>query len=411
MRKIYVVFQMLFFVTAMNGQYSLSSTTYSQTFDGLGTASLTNVTGGSLNNVNVSLNGWYFAESGTGANTTITAGTGSSSTGDSYNFGAAANSNRTLGGLQSGSLIPTFGFYFTNNTGSAITALAMTYTGETWRVGATSRSDRIDFQYSTDASLLTNGTWVDIDLLDYANPGQAIGNGSVLHSATVSGSITGLNIANGASFFIRWNDFNASGSDDGMGMNDFNLTALFTLPVNLASVKATHQSTGVSLEWSNLTEMDVINYNVERSADGGNFVSVGTINARVNNGSKVDYSFTDINPFTGANYYRIKSMESSGQIKFSTIVKVDIGKGDVLLLLYPNPVIDRHLTYQANNLRKGQYTLRVFNNAGQQVFVKTLNHPGGSVSEALTLPFLRNGLYRLQLSSGDATFMKIFMVQ
>jgi len=241
MRKIYVVFQMLFFVTAMNGQYSLSSTTYSQTFDGLGTASLTNVTGGSLNNVNVSLNGWYFAESGTGANTTITAGTGSSSTGDSYNFGAAANSNRTLGGLQSGSLIPTFGFYFTNNTGSAITALAMTYTGETWRVGATSRSDRIDFQYSTDASLLTNGTWVDIDLLDYANPGQAIGNGSVLHSATVSGSITGLNIANGASFFIRWNDFNASGSDDGMGMNDFNLTALFTLPVNLASVKATHQ--------------------------------------------------------------------------------------------------------------------------------------------------------------------------
>ncbi|MBK6724566.1 MAG: hypothetical protein IPG58_15245 [Acidobacteria bacterium] len=37
--------------------------------------------------------GWYFSESGTGANTTYSAGTGSGTTGDTFSFGAAASTN------------------------------------------------------------------------------------------------------------------------------------------------------------------------------------------------------------------------------------------------------------------------------------------------------------------------------
>ena len=55
---------------------------------------------------------WVLAESGTNANLTYTAGTGSSTTGDSYSFGAAASTERALGGLLSGSLTPTFGASF-----------------------------------------------------------------------------------------------------------------------------------------------------------------------------------------------------------------------------------------------------------------------------------------------------------
>jgi hypothetical protein len=38
-------------------------------------------------------------------------------TGDTYSFGAASNTERAFGGLQSGSLNPTIGAAFTNNTG------------------------------------------------------------------------------------------------------------------------------------------------------------------------------------------------------------------------------------------------------------------------------------------------------
>lgn len=182
------------------------------------------------------------------------------------------------------------------------------------------------------------------------------------------------------------------------------------LPVNLANVKATQQHNSIKVEWSNMTELDIMNYSIERSADGRNFVSLGAVNAKLNNGARADYDFIDANPLAADNYYRIKSLESSGKIKFSIIVKVDIRNGATVLVLYPNPTIDGQLTYQANNLVKGKYTIRIVNSMGQQVYNKTLNHPGGSVSEVITLPPLKAGLYSLQLRSDENKFVKTFVV-
>ena len=172
--------------------YTTLGSPYTQDFTALGTASVT-VAGGDLNLHNAGLNGWFFSETGSAANTTATAGTGTSATGDSYHFGAAATTERALGGLLSGFLTPTFGFYFTNNTGSTINNVAIAYTGETWRIGGTGRFDRLDFQYSTNATSLTTGTWTDFDGLDYQNTAAgATANGSMLQSASISSTITGL---------------------------------------------------------------------------------------------------------------------------------------------------------------------------------------------------------------------------
>ncbi|CAM3575751.1 Outer membrane autotransporter barrel [Flavobacterium saliperosum S13] len=165
--------------------------------------------------------GWAFSESGTGANATFVSGAGASATGNTYFFGVANEWN--FGGLRSGSLIPTVGVAFTNNTGSTVTEMVIAYTGETWRVGTASRPDRLDFQYSTDATSLTTGTWTDFNALDYGNPGQIAGSGSMQHSSAISSTITGLSIANGATVWIRWNDLDATNSDDGMGIDDFSI--------------------------------------------------------------------------------------------------------------------------------------------------------------------------------------------
>ncbi|MDK2771667.1 MAG: choice-of-anchor D domain-containing protein [Flavobacterium sp.] len=167
--------------------------------------------------------GWFFYETGSNANTAFSTGTGTGIGGDTYFLG---NANEwAFGGLLSGSLNPTVGAAFTNNTGTTITEFVISYLGETWRVGTASRSDRLDFQYSDNATSLSTGTWVDYDALDYANPGQATGSGSLQHSSNISSTITGLNIAPGATFWIRWNDFNASGSDDAMAADNFSIYA------------------------------------------------------------------------------------------------------------------------------------------------------------------------------------------
>ncbi|MCA1614629.1 MAG: hypothetical protein LC795_10915 [Acidobacteria bacterium] len=185
--------------------------------------------------------GWYITESGGGArdNDQYGVDTGGSATGDTYSYGAAGNTDRALGGLLSGTLIPTFGAQFTNNTGGTITSLDIAYTGEQWRIGntAAARDDRLDFQISTNATNLCGadsgacaGTYTDVNALDFTNPiktaasAAALDGNAAANRTALSTTIPSLSIPNGATFWIRWNDLNASGSDDGLSVDDFSIT-------------------------------------------------------------------------------------------------------------------------------------------------------------------------------------------
>jgi LPXTG-site transpeptidase (sortase) family protein len=185
--------------------------------------------------------GWDFREVGTGANTTYAAGTGSSSVGNTYSFGATGSTERALGGLQSTVLIPVYGASFTNNTGSVITSLAIVYTGEEWRLGTAGRIDQLTFEYSTTATGLTTGAWIGVPVLDFTTPdtittGAKNGNAATERTA-LSATISGLNIATGSTFWIRWTDLDASGADDGLAIDDFSLTPqrMINLSINDAS--------------------------------------------------------------------------------------------------------------------------------------------------------------------------------
>lgn len=201
---------------------ALTGTPYTQDFDSLASSGSAETTLPA---------GWAFLETGSNANATYAAGTGSSNSGNTYSFGAAGSGERAFGMLLSGSLTPSIGASFTNDTGATITTLTIGYTGEQWRLGATGRgADRIDFQYSVDAGSLSTGSWTDADALDFsspftAGPTGALDGNAAAQRAAIGSTITGLSIAPGATFWIRWTDFNASGSDDGLAIDGFSLAA------------------------------------------------------------------------------------------------------------------------------------------------------------------------------------------
>jgi uncharacterized repeat protein (TIGR01451 family) len=196
---------------------------YTQNFD-----TLSNVAGSTTNNLTIS--GWFLTESGGGArdNEQYAVDTGGSTTGDMYSYGAAGSTERALGQLRSGTLIPLFGACFTNNTGSTITSLAVAYNGEEWRLGTAGRTDQMNFEYSLNATDLTTGTWTNVAALNFVTPDTATtgakdGNAAGERTA-LSSTIPSLSIANGATFWIRWNDTDASGADDGLAADNFSLT-------------------------------------------------------------------------------------------------------------------------------------------------------------------------------------------
>ncbi|MCD9188141.1 MAG: carboxypeptidase-like regulatory domain-containing protein [Pyrinomonadaceae bacterium] len=196
---------------------------YTQNFN-----TLSNTAGSTTNNLTIT--GWFMTESGGGArdNEQYAVDTGASNTGDTFSYGAAANTERALGGLRTGTLIPLFGACFTNNTGGTIATLNINYTGEQWRLGTEARTDQLNFEYSTNATDLVTGTWTSRPTLNFVAPttvtvGAKDGNAAANRTA-LSSSITSLTIANGATFWIRWTDTDASGADDGLAVDDFELT-------------------------------------------------------------------------------------------------------------------------------------------------------------------------------------------
>src|SRR5436305_866775 len=138
---------------------------YTQNFD-----TLSNTPGSTTNNLTIP--GWFMTETGGGPrdNEQYAVDTGGSNTGDTYSYGAAGSTERALGGLRSGTLIPNFGACFTNNTGATIGSLAVAYNGEEWRLGTAARTDQINFEYSTNSTDLVTGTWTNVAALNFVSP-------------------------------------------------------------------------------------------------------------------------------------------------------------------------------------------------------------------------------------------------
>jgi len=201
-----------------------------------------------------------------------------------------------------------------------------------------------------------------------------------------------------------------------LGLTQFSPYALANisgpLPVSFGTVRAAQQGSAIRIDWSNLTEQDVVSYSVEHSLNGRDFTGLTAVAAARNDGGKADYSYLHTSPVRGINYYRIRSAETNGAAKVSIIVKVDTRGGKMDIVIYPNPVTDGTISLQATDLAKGQYNIRVIAANGQQLYTQALSHAGGSVTESVQLPAtIKAGIYNLVISSGEMKMVKTFMVR
>jgi hypothetical protein len=131
----------------------------------------------------------------------------------------------------------TLGVQFQNDTGRTIGSLTIGFDCEQWRYGGRTQpasSDSISFQYSVNATSLTDAaaTWIDVPNLNCSStvtgPGTSAStlNGNLAANRTaVFQSISELNIADETTFWLRWRSNNITGSDDGLSIDSFSLSA------------------------------------------------------------------------------------------------------------------------------------------------------------------------------------------
>jgi len=233
---------------------SITGTTYTQNFNSLDTTSTPS------SNLPA---GWSIYEKGTSAavDQKYKAGTGSSNAGDTYSYGLSGN-DRALGSLCSSTNKPRYGVGFTNNTGSTITSLAISYTGEQWRSGDVAAvPDSLILEYSTTATAIndTLSSWSQNYALMFnsviTNLSNTALDGNLPANRIAKNGTINVTIPNGATIFLRWDDISIAGSDDGLAIDDLNITfgtAVVAQPL-MVSTTPIDNATGVAIGTSNLT--------------------------------------------------------------------------------------------------------------------------------------------------------------
>lgn len=148
---------------------------------------------------------------------------------------------------------------------------------------------------------------------------------------------------------------------------------LALLPVNLVNFIATKVDTAVRLNWVTASEQNNAYFQVERSIDGISFTTLGTVRGNGNTSTLSNYSFYDLNPAQGVNFYRLKQVDFDGQSTFSRVASVDFGgpiEND--FTVFPNPVED-HFTIRLGNWDPSQINLRMVSMDGVTVYQKTFS--------------------------------------
>lgn len=111
----------------------------------------------------------------------------------------------------------------------------------------------------------------------------------------------------------------------------------FTLPVNWLSFTGTEQGKTVLLQWATASENNNDHYEIERSANGTSYQSIGQVAASANPAIRNDYQYTDLNPVNGTTYYRLKQVDKDGRSRYSTVIAVNYaGNGGFELRVMPS---------------------------------------------------------------------------
>jgi hypothetical protein len=142
----------------------------------------------------------------------------------------------------------------------------------------------------------------------------------------------------------NWNydDAGAALPPWGVTMSGCAFLGLSPLPVTLLSFDGRLNSDKtVTVIWKVAQQQDIQEYIVEKSLNGNVFWQLGAVGAGT---GAATYTYNDMQPSTGKNYYRLKMVEISGKTYYSPIAVVNL-KAGVTTISYPNPVTDK-LTIQ-----------------------------------------------------------------
>ncbi len=182
------------------------------------------------------------------------------------------------------------------------------------------------------------------------------------------------------------------------------------LAVSLTDFSGRISGTDALLNWKTIMAQGLDHFNVERSSDGAQYTTIGTIKSLGDN-TPENYSYTDSSLQPGTYSYRLNEVNTDGTTGYSPVVEVNIGTAVTTstMSIYPNPATDQ-FTVQPGSSISGSCVVALIDLSGRTVFSLQTAAANGLIPVMISRR-LTSGIYlvRVVTSAGAVSSGKIFI--
>ncbi len=168
------------------------------------------------------------------------------------------------------------------------------------------------------------------------------------------------------------------------------------LPVQFILFAAKCDNGSVVLNWKTAIEQNSSHFEVQRSDNSLNWVSIGTVPAAGYSNTEKSYQFTDNNPAGAIAYYRIAEFDMDGRSQYTHIIKNECGQANTIRV-FPNPVINELLISFTATVRSDAW-ISIYDSKGALILQRQTELPGGNNMITLDMRKLPKGIYHVTVN-------------
>lgn len=195
---------------------------------------------------------------------------------------------------------------------------------------------------------------------------------------------------NGLKFYVARD---ASAAVNGGTIMEYTYTGI-TLPVEFKGIQGNLLSNGtIRIDWDAVTDEEHDRFEVERSGNGSDFVSIGAGPATA------PYYRIDPTPLAGNNFYRIKQVDIDGRITYSNTINVVANPSKLTVSAFPNPV-NGLLNVSISSSQPDRYSITLTDIGGRKIYEKKIINAVNSTSLTIDLKDKPSQLYILIVRNG-----------
>jgi hypothetical protein len=207
-----------------------------------------------------------------------------------------------------------------------------------------------------------------------------------------------LNVIAGQQYIICFSNWSSANTTVPLNFFGSASVSCSPLPIELLSFNGENAGDYNMIKWETLIEINNSHFNIEKSIDGKNFISIGELKAAGNSNSTISYNYADNKLEHLLYYYRLKQTDFDGQFTYTDIIAIKT-QGELFSIseVYPNP-FNSDVSLDVSAGEKYDCQIKITDLYGKHILSDTKELHQGYNKLNYNLEFLSKGFYHIQIT-------------